>query len=112
MVAEGSSTNIWAVEDGMLVTPPLSPRILPGVMRDTVLRLARADGIAVVERPLTLVQAHAADELMLTSTTAPVLPVTRLDGRPIGSGSTGTVAARLARLLWQEIDRQTGYRPG
>lgn len=112
VVAEGSSTNIWAVEDGTLVTPPLSPRILPGVMRDTVLRLARADGIAVVERALTLAQAHAATELLLTSTTAPVLPVTMLDGTPIGSGRPGAVAARLGTLLWQEIDRQTGYRPG
>ncbi len=111
IVAEGSSTNAWAVLGGTLVTPPLSNRVLPGVMRGTLLRLASADGLSVDERRFSLDEAFAADELMLSSTTVPVLPIVKLDGRALGSGKPGAVAARLALLMWNEIARQTGYRP-
>ena len=111
LVAEGGSTNVWAVTDGVLTTPPLSHRLLPGVMRATLLRLAHDAGIAVAEQPLPLRDARAADEVLLTSTTVPVLPVVRLDGATVGSGRPGPMATRLAALLWAEIARQTGYRP-
>ena len=110
-IAEGSSTNVWAVIDGTLVTPPLSHRVLPGVMRDTVLRLAAANHIITAERGLALSEALAADELLLSSTTVPMLAVVRLDGQAIADGKPGAFAGRLARLLWDEIARQTGYRP-
>ena len=111
-VAEGSSTNVWMVAGGRVATPPLSARILPGVMRGTVMRLAAEAQIVVDERPFSLAEARAADELFLTSTTAPVLPVVTLDGAAIGGGRPGAVSGRLAALLWAEIERQTGYRPG
>ncbi|MFQ3595399.1 MAG: aminotransferase class IV [Sphingomonadaceae bacterium] len=110
-VTEGGSTNIWMVDAaGALVTHPLSSRILPGIMRETALRLARGNGLDVAERPFSLEEARAARELLLTSTTAPVLPIVQLDAQPIGSGRPGEVAGRLARLLWDEIERQTGWR--
>lgn len=111
IVAEGSSTNVWAVLGGTLVTPPLSPRVLPGVMRATLLRLAAAEGFGVTERSFNLDDAIAADELMLSSTTVPVLPVVQLDGHVIADGKPGPIAANLARLIWNEIAVQTGYRP-
>ncbi len=110
-IAEGSSTNIWAVIDGMLVTPSLSHRILPGVMRATVMRLATGAGLDPTERDFSLADALVADELLLTSTTVPVLPVVRLDGQAIADGKPGPVASRLAQSMWEEIARQTGYRP-
>jgi D-alanine transaminase len=64
----------------------------------------------VEERAFTLTEARAAPELFLTSTTAPLLPITRIDGTPVGSGAPGPVAARLAGLAWGEIERQTGWR--
>ena len=112
LVAEGGSTNVWAVIGGRLITPPLGHRLLPGVMRETLMRLARNAGIAVDEQPLSLAAAQSADELLLTSTTVPALPIVRLDDKPIGRGHPGPVAIRLAALLWAEIDEQTGYRPG
>ena len=108
-VAEGGSTNAWLVAGGGLVTPPLSARILPGVMRATVVRLARDAGIAVAERAFTLLEAHAADEAFVTSTTMPVVGVRALDGRAIGDGAPGPVTRRLGALLWSEIARQTGF---
>jgi len=111
-VAEGGSTNAWLVTgDGSLVTPPLSPRLLPGVMRGAVLEAARARQIAVVERPFTVAEAHGAAEALITSTTVPVLPVVRIDGVAVGDGRPGPVAARLAAAVWERIAAQTGYCP-
>lgn len=110
-VTEGASTNIWMVSGaGAIVTHPLSTAILPGIMRDTLMHLARGAGIVTEERAFTLAEARAAPELFLTSTTAPLLPIVSLDDAPIGQGCPGPVTARLAALLWQEVERQTGWQ--
>ncbi len=108
IVREGGSTNAYIVKDGTIITHPLSAHILPGIARATLLRLARAAQLTVIERPFTLDEAHAADEALLTSTTAPLLPVVTIDGQAVGTGKPGPVAARLAALVWDEIARQTG----
>ena len=111
-VAEGASTNAWLVtRDGTLVTPPLTSRVLPGVMRAAVLEAARDRQIAVAERPFTVAEAQGSAEALITSTTVSVLPVVRIDGVPVGSGEPGSVAARLAAAVWERIATQTGYRP-
>jgi D-alanine transaminase len=110
IVREGGSTNAYIVQNGNIVTHPLSARILPGIARATLLRLAREAQIPVVERPFSLEEALAADEALLTSTTAPMLPVVRIDGRPVGAGVPGPIAGRLAALVWDEIASQTGWR--
>lgn len=111
-VAEGGSTNAWIVDvQGTVITHPLSARILPGIMRATLLRLAHAAQIKVEERPFTLVEAQAAPEAFLTSTTAPCLGIVEIDGARIGNGVPGPVTRRLGELLWAEIERQTGFRP-
>ncbi|WP_426166282.1 D-amino-acid transaminase [Sandarakinorhabdus sp. DWP1-3-1] len=107
---EGSSTNAWIVKDGRLLTHPLSESILPGIARSALIDLARGAKIPVDERPFSLAEALAADEALLTSTTAPLLPVVRIDGQAIGTGTPGPIAARLAPLVWGEIERQTGWR--
>jgi D-alanine transaminase len=110
IVREGGSTNAYIVKDGTIITHPLSAHILPGIARATLLRLARDAQMTVIERPFSLDEALAADEALLTSTTAPLLPVVRIDGRPVGDGTPGPVAGRLAALVWDEIARQTGWR--
>jgi D-alanine transaminase len=111
-ITEGASTNAWIVEsDGTLVTHPADHNILAGVMRGTLIRLACADGFKVEERAFSLQQASAAAEAFITSTTAPCLGVVSVNGRPVGKGAVGPVTLRLGRLLWGEIERQTGYRP-
>ena len=79
-------------------------------MRQTVLRLARERQIPVEERSFTLAEAHAADEAFITSTTSPVVGVTTLDGQQIADGTPGPVTRRLGAAMWDEIERQTGYR--
>lgn len=110
-VTEGGSTNMYMVDAaGRIITHPVSARILPGIARDTLLDLARAAQMEVVERPFTLEEARAAPELFLTSTTAPILPIVRLDGAAVGSGAPGPVSRRLGDMVWHEVRQQTGWR--
>lgn len=95
VVKEGASTNILAVFDGQLATHPLDHSILGGITRQVVLRLAEGLGIPVREKPFTLEQVYGAQELFLSSTTSEVLPLTRIDGRPVGTGRPGPVTLRL-----------------
>lgn len=98
-VREGSSSNAWIVDrDGRLVTHPADGHILAGITRSVLLEIAREEGIEVVERPFTVEEAHAAREAFLTSTTSLVLPVTRIDGRPVANGRPGETTRRLAAL--------------
>ena len=109
-VREGSSTNAWIVKDGRIITHPTGNSILPGIARDSLIRLASAAQMVVEERPFTLAEALGADEAFLTSTTAPILPVVAIDGQKVASGSPGPVTRRLGELVWNEVARQTGWR--
>ncbi len=95
-VTECSASNAWIVDkDGRVVTRPLSHEILPGITRDRVIKLAKENGIEVVERPFTLAEAKSAREAFLTSTTSFVKPVTQIDDVTIGNGHPGTVTRTL-----------------
>lgn len=95
-VTEGSSSNAWIVTaDGALVTRPLGHAILGGITRSAVFELARQEGLRLEERPFTLAEALAAREAFVTSTSSYVMPVTSIDGKPVGNGGPGLVAGRL-----------------
>ncbi|MGE5546518.1 MAG: D-amino-acid transaminase [Solirubrobacterales bacterium] len=97
-VTEGSATNAFIIaKDGALLTHPADQHILGGVTRSNVLRLAREMGVEVGERPFTVAEAMAAREAFASGTTIMVLPVTRIDGRPVGTGSPGPVTLELRR---------------
>ncbi len=98
---EGSSSNVFAVRRGELWTHPESERILSGITRDVVLRLARHSGVPVREEPVPAAELAAADEIFITSTINEVMPVTRLDGRMVGDGRPGSVTMR----LWEAFGR-------
>jgi len=110
IVREGSSTNAWIIKDGRIITHPTGTHILPGIARDSLIRLAREAQMVVEERACTLAEARAADEAFLTSTTAPILPVVAIDGQAVAGGTPGPVTHRLAELVWNEVARQTGWR--
>jgi D-alanine transaminase len=101
-VLEGSSTNIFAVIDGVLVTHPLDHQVLGGITRDMTLRLARDDGIQVSERAWRMDE-PGIRECMMSSTTNAVLPVCSIDGRSIGNGRPGPMAQRLRQLILDEL---------
>lgn len=104
-VTEGASSNAWIVSaEGTLITRPLGTDILPGITRAVVIDVAGAHGMALAERPFTVAEAHAAREAFITSASQIVLPVTRIDGRPVGDGKPGPIAAALRRAYHQHAE--------
>lgn len=95
-VLEGSVSNVFVVEQGELLTAPEGRYILSGVTRSLVLHLAREAGLRVRERAPSRENLYSASEVFLTGTTVEVLPVVRIDGRLIGSGSPGPITRSLA----------------
>lgn len=95
-VTEGASSNAWIVRtDGSVQTRPLDHRILGGVTRATLLDLLNGEGVPVEERPFTVREAQAAREAFVTSASATVMPVVRIDGQPVGDGQPGPLTRRL-----------------
>ena len=109
LMTEGSASNIFVVLKNTLVTPPKGPFILPGITRDLALELARTHGVACEERAVTEFELRSAEELMLSSSTKELLPITRLDGKPVGNGKPGPLHARL-HALYQDYIRD--FRAG
>lgn len=98
LVTEGSSTNVFVVQQGRIMTPPLSNFILGGVTRGLVLELGLKHGMAVEERQITRAELLAADEIWVTSSTKDVLPIVALDDQAIGTGRPGPVWQQVGRL--------------
>ena len=99
LVTEGASSNAWIVDgDGTLRTRDTQANILRGVTRLSLIDLAREAGLKVEERPFTPDEARAAKEAFITGAGTLVLPVIAVDGKPVGDGAPGPVAARLRRL--------------
>src|SRR5262249_13345678 len=95
-VTEGTSTNAWIVTaDHTVITRQVDTAILNGITRLAVLAIIRREGYSLVERPFTVAEAKAANEAFLTSTTADLLPVVRIDGQPVGNGAPGPFSRRL-----------------
>ena len=94
-LTEGSASNIFIVRDGLMLTPPKSHLMLPGITYDVVLELARERGQPHEVREILEDELRGADEIWLTSSTKEVLPITRLDDHPVGTGTPGPVAARM-----------------
>ena len=95
-ITEGTSTNAWIVTaDGTVVTRAADTAILNGVTRLAVFDIMRREGYRLVERAFTVAEAKAAREAFLTSTTADLLPVVRIDGAPVGEGRPGPLVLKL-----------------
>ncbi|HEX6442103.1 MAG TPA: D-amino-acid transaminase [Stellaceae bacterium] len=95
-ITEGTSTNAWIVTaDGAVVTRAADNAILNGVTRGAVLGIIRGEGYRFVERPFGVEEARAAREAFLTSTTAGLLPVVRIDGSPLADGKPGPLSLKL-----------------
>jgi D-alanine transaminase len=102
-LTEGGSSSIFVVDRrGRLITRPLSNAILPGITRATLLRLAAEHQITIEEREVTVEEIHDAAEIFLTSASSFVLPISSVDGRPVGDGKPGPVT-RKARAIYLEM---------
>lgn len=104
-VSEGSAMNIFIVRDGVLITPPITDNILEGITRRSIIELARKElGLDVVERSIDRTEVFIADEMFMTGTAAQVVAVTRVDHRPVGTGSMGPVTTKL-RTMFDDVVR-------
>ncbi|MFT5099952.1 MAG: D-alanine transaminase [Planctomycetaceae bacterium] len=95
-VTEATSANIFAVIDGVIVTPPKTTSLLHGITRDVVVELAREHGLPIEERCLLPTELASADEVFISSSTMETWPVGLIDGNPVGNGEPG--------LIWQKVD--------
>ena len=98
-VAECTGDNIFTIKNGVVHTPPPYACGLQGITRDTVIDLARTNGIPVEETMMTLYDVYVADECFLTGTGAEVIPAVELDGRPLGSGKAGEITKKIIALF-------------
>jgi D-alanine transaminase len=101
-VTEGTSNNAYIVKGNRIITRELSNDILHGITRAAVLRFAREAQMEVEERAFTIAEAQGADEAFITSASTFVMPVVEIDGKAIGAGKPGSVAARLREIYLEE----------
>lgn len=97
-ITEGASSNAWIVaRDGTLITRKVDHHILRGVTRTTLLDAISALGLTLAERGFTVEEAYAAREAFVTSASQTVMPVVKIDGQPVGTGSPGPLTRALRR---------------
>ena len=94
-VSEGSGENIFIVQDGAVLTPPLAASILPGITRDSVMRICADLKIPISEQMLPREMLYTADEVFFCGTVVEITPVRSIDRIPVGSGTRGPVTNRL-----------------
>jgi branched-chain amino acid aminotransferase len=109
-VSEGAGENLFLVQDGRIFTPPVAASILAGLTRDTVMKLAAASGLEVVEQNIPRELLYIADEIFLTGSAAEVTPVRTVDRIEIGNGRRGPVTERLQQQFFGLFDGSTSDR--
>ena len=111
-VSEGSGENIFVVRDGRILTPPLGASVLPGITRDSVLRLAQDLQIPVVETIVPREMLYIADEVFFSGTAAEITPIRSIDRIAIGKGRRGPVAERLQKEFFAIVNGTKPDRHG
>ena len=104
-LTEASSSNVFVVQRGVILSPPKTDLILPGITYDVVLELARGAGLALELRDVHEAEVRSADEIWVTSSSKEVLPIVALDGVPVGDGRPGPLFARMYQL-YQEFKQK------
>lgn len=107
-VSEGSGENLFLVNNGKLITPPLGASILPGITRDSVIQIAKELGIEVVETVIQRSALYLADELFFSGTAAEITPIRSVDKITVGAGKRGPITAKLQEEFFGIIN---GERP-
>lgn len=111
-VSEGAGENLFLVQNGKLYTPPVASSILSGLTRDSVIKLAQAAGIEVLEHNIPRELLYIADEVFLTGTAAEITPVRSVDKIPVGEGKRGPITERLQNVFFGLFDGSTADRWG
>ncbi len=102
-ITEGPGENLFIVEDGEIITPPLSSGVLEGITRDSIIKIASDLGISVIEEDFTEERLLSADEAFFTGTAAEVTPIREIDGHEIGSGKRGEITEKLQSIFFDTV---------
>ena len=103
-ISEGSVANFFMVRNGAIVTPPVTDDILEGITRSTLMTLVKEElGLTVVERSIDRTELAVAEEAFLAGTGAQIVPITRVDHRPIGGGRPGRLTVELRDLYFDVV---------
>jgi branched-chain amino acid aminotransferase len=103
-VSEGSGENLFVVRDGKVLTPPLGASVLPGITRDTVVKIAGVLGIPIVETIIPRELLYIADELFFSGTAAEVTPIRSVDRIKVGKGHRGPITEKIQRRFFEIVD--------
>jgi branched-chain amino acid aminotransferase len=111
-ISEGSGENLFLVKDGVVLTPPLSSSVLPGITRDSVMTLFRDMGVRCVEETIPREMLYIADEAFFTGSAAEVTPIRSIDKIVVGSGKRGPVTEKVQKAFFDLIDgkREDAHR--
>lgn len=101
LLKEGAASNIFVVKDGLLLAPPKTHLMLPGITYDVILELAEAHSLPLTVREITETELRTADEVWMTSSTKEVLAITTLDGQPVGNGKNAGKPGPVGERMWQ-----------
>lgn len=104
-VAEGTGENLFLVKEGNLITPKVE-YVLPGITRDSIIQLAKNEGIETVEKDLSTEDVYSADECFLCGTAAEITPVRELDDKTIGTGKPGPITQKIQGLYKEVTHRR------
>jgi D-alanine transaminase len=107
-VTEGSTSNIFIVKSGVVITHESNHLILKGITKDVILKICEENNIPYEERTFTIDELKGADEIFLSSTTAEVMPVIEMNGKLVQSGTPGVITRKLQKLFEQAIEGQCG----
>ncbi|HEY2421767.1 MAG TPA: D-amino-acid transaminase [Neobacillus sp.] len=107
-LTEGSSSNIFIVKNGVVITHASDNLILKGITKDVLLQICAQNKLFVEERTFTIEELEQADEVFLTSTTAEVMPINEVDGKKVKEGAPGPITRKLQILFDQEIEKVCG----
>ena len=111
-VSEGSGENIFLVRQGVIYTPPLGNSVLPGITRDSVLRIAKDLGVEVREQIVPREMLYIADEVFFTGTAAEVTPIGSVDRIKVSDGKAGEVTKRIQKEFFSIVNGQIEDRHG
>lgn len=110
-VTEATTSNIWMIKDNIIYTPPLKDGVLEGLTRKTLLQLAKRQNLALEEKSLTPKDFLEASECFISSTTRNLVPVTSIEGHPVGNGLPGKKTLELLKIYLEfQIDIPSTYK--
>ena len=102
-ISEGSGENIFLIKNGVVMTPPLYSTVLPGITRDSVIRICESMGIPVLERAIPREMLYIADEVFFTGTAAEITPIRSVDKVKVGAGKRGPMTTEIQKRFFDII---------